>query len=167
MTAIKIGGKPHAAAAATLEERADWLFNNPGGRVVGVVELRHTSKTVPAPDTEKDKGVEVAITQLEFATSAQEETLRKVMRALFLQRTASGTLDVDGEIEMSKEWLRMAQGELGLVENGRLRAGIREWSQKLWAAQRDSNATVTSLRAEISKIRAGVEQLLGGTEVGG
>jgi hypothetical protein len=163
MTAIKIGGKPRAAAVDALNSRADWLYEHPGKRVIGVVELLHVSRTEPAPDEEKDRAVELAIGALEFATIEQEDTLRKALRALFMIRTATGTLDPDGEVEMSQRVLDYTNNDLSLREAVRLTAGIRVWADRAWAAQRTENASPIELQHELEAISAGLRALLQGT----
>lgn len=165
MTTVKIAGKPNASAAASLEAVADWLYTHPGGRVIGVVELRHTERTEPAPDVEKDKTVSLGITMLELATLEQEDPLRKAARALFLTRTATGTLDVDGELELSKHWLEQTAGDLAQREAVRLRAGVRAWAEKAAAAFNTRNATDAELRHELDAVASGLLTLLTGRGV--
>jgi hypothetical protein len=167
VTTVKIQGKPRAAATGAIELRADYLYTTPGARVIGVVEFAHTERTEPAPDTEKDRTVTLAISALELATHEQAETLRKAMRALYLERTAEGTLDIDGEVELSKTWLHATQFDLPLRESVRLRAGIRIWMEKAYAAFRTHNASETELRHELQALADGLNALLTGTQEAG
>lgn len=162
MTTVKIVGKPRAAAAGSLEEQADWLYNHPGARMVGVIEFAHVERTEVPADEDKDRSVSLAITMLELATTDQEEPVRKAQRALFLNRTASGTLDIDGEVELSKYWLDESATDISLRESVRLRAGIRIWAEKARLAFTAPNLSPTEVLHELDAIAAGLAKLLKG-----
>lgn len=164
MTAVKIAGKPTAAASGSIELQGDWLWNHPGGRVLGVVELRHTERSEPAPDVEKDRTVTLSISMLELASGEQEETLRQAARALYLLRTATGTLDPEGEVEWSDENLRTTVRDLGVTEALRLRMGIRAWADRARNAFQTPNIQGHELAHELEAVHAGLLQLLSGTK---
>lgn len=162
MTTVKIQGKPRAAAQGPLEARADWLYTHPGGRVIGVVELVHTEVSTPAPDTEKDRSVTVAISTLEIASPDQEEVLRKAARAIYVARTAQGTLDVDGELEMSQSTLRLLTGELYERRAAELEAQIRYWAEQAHRAFTAPNLSDAELRHELNAVADGLYRAAAG-----
>lgn len=164
MTVVKITGKPTAVASRDLEEKADWLFNNPKGHVIGIVEFAHLAATTPAPDAEKERTVEVRIVGLNLATPAQEETLRKAASALHLQKTTEGTLDPDGDVEMAQKVLDLTEHDLALRESIRLRAAMRLYASKARDAFLAHALTTTELRHELESIAAGLRVVLEGVE---
>lgn len=156
MTVVKIQGKPRAAAAGPIEQRADWLWDHPGGRVIGVVELVHTERSEPAPESDKDRTVTLAISTLELASAEQEETMRKAARALFLHRTAVGTLDPDGEVELSERTLNLLVGELHEREAVRLRAALTHWAEYARKVFLTPDLRESELRHELQAITDGL-----------
>lgn len=162
MTKVKITGKPRAAATGSLEEQADWLYNHPGARMIGIVEFAHVERTEVPDDEDKDRSVTLAITQLELATTEQEDPVRKAQRALFLARTANGTLDVDGEIELSRYWLDGVADDVSLREAARLRAGVRIWAEKARLAFTTPNLSSAEVLHELDALATGLQQLLKG-----
>lgn len=164
MTAVKIAGKPYAAAQTSLEAQADWLYNHPGGRVIGIIELAHTERSEPAPDVDKDRTVTLGITMLELATAEQEETLRQAFRAMYIVRTATGTLDPDGEVEMSDRTLSSVKNELILSEASRLRAGVRAWAERARQAFLAGGLEAHELRHELEALHTGLYALAVGVK---
>lgn len=128
MTSAKITGTPTSAAREGLAPHVDVLFAIPGKRVMAVVELAHFERVQPAPGSDSDAVVRLKLTQLEIPTDDQEHILRNVQRALFLARTARGTFDEDGQLQLDDLTLKTAAGDLNLLETARLRAGLAHWS---------------------------------------
>ena len=159
MTIIKISGKPAASASDAIESYADKLYRDKSLRVIAIVELKHAGINEPAPDEGKDRSVEVRISGLEVASPAQEEDLRKAMRALYLARTADGTLDPDGEFEASKTVLSMIGERLADAEMVRLMAGARHWSGEARRVFRTSELSLTEMRHELQRIADGLHIL--------
>src|SRR5258705_12591698 len=95
------------------------LYARPGARLVGILELAHVERSQPAPDTDIEPCVKVRITALEVGREEQEHHLREAMRALYLHRTASGTIDETGEVELSGRTLELTGGVLHAVEAAR------------------------------------------------
>lgn len=160
MTAAKIDGKLAAAAAAGLAPHIASLYANPGQRIIGVVELRHCERTQPAPDEDKEPTVKLRMTHLEIARPEQDETLRQVLRALYLHRTASGTLTEDGELELSDQALRLAADSLHALEAARLRASVELWRRQARQVLALKDPTVTDLLRELKTIADGLEATL-------
>ena len=162
MIAIKLDAKPTTAAGASLERYATKLYGRPGMTLVGVVELRHVERTQPAPDEDKEASVKLRITALEVANPDQEDTLRDAQRALYLHRNAQGTLDEDGDIELSDRTLRMTGNMLHAVEAARYEVAVRGWADHARRALAVNGSTANELRHELTTIAAGLERLLRG-----
>lgn len=108
---------------ASIDRYAQRLYDNPGMAVMGVVELRHVDRVEPAEGvSEKDPRVNLRIEALEVAPSGgAEDTLREVARALYVTRTAAGTLGSDDEIQLAAQTLELAGGLVAEHEAARLR----------------------------------------------
>lgn len=158
MTVAKIESKPSAAAGSGLEPWVQPLYSVPSKRVVGVVELVHVLRTQPAPEADKEPEVRLRISQLEIAREEQEPAVREAMAALHLHRTAYGTLNEDGDLELSQRTLELAGGRLHAIEAARLRAAVQHWwtYARHVAALGDDKHTVTSLREELQTIADGL-----------
>lgn len=155
MTTVKIDPKPAANATFALEPLTSRLYANPGMRIVAVVELAHVERTQPAPDEDKEASVKLAIKHLEVARDEQEDHLRKVLRALYLHRTAQGTLDDAGEVELSQRTLELAGGMMDAIEAARLRVAVLAWRD--YARQSlQGKLSNTQLRDELQTIGDGL-----------
>ncbi|WP_067483815.1 hypothetical protein [Actinomadura hibisca] len=157
MTDIKIEGKVGGSAAAALEPHAPAIYAKRGARVLAVVELAATERTEPAPDSDKTPSVKMRIAAMEIPAREQEGAVREVMKALYVQRTAHGTINEQGEIELSKDTLRHAAGLLGEIENARLRAGAE---QALRQARQVSGTTKDLSASEFRHEMRGLADLL-------
>lgn len=160
MTVVKINGRPAASASDAVERFADQLYGNNRARIMVIAELKHAGRTEPAPDEDKDRSVELKISGLEVASPEQAEDLRKAMRALYLGRTAEGTLDPDGELEASKNTLRLLEGSLVDLQYVRLRVGLRHWLDRTRDVFRTPNLSNDELRLELDRIADGLAQVL-------
>ena len=156
MTVVKLQGKPAAAASAPLEVWADKLYNNPGLRLVALVEFKHAGRYEPEKEEGKDRTVDIKLSALEVATPAQEDDLRKAMRAMYLARTAETgegpTLDTVGELELSKGTLELLGERIADAEMVRLMVGvkqIRDYTRKVFTTR---SATEAELRYELEAI---------------
>lgn len=156
MTQIKIQGKLPAVAADALEPYKGVLYANNAKRIVGVIELAHAEKTEPAPDVDKEPSVTLRVTHLEIANPDQEGALREAQRALYLHRSASGTLDEQGELVLSRGTLERTAGLLGAIETARLRAGLQHWAEYAARLTTQVNLTAVEIRHELDAIRDGM-----------
>ncbi|MEV0660150.1 hypothetical protein ACIBI3_02245 [Actinomadura luteofluorescens] len=129
MTTIKLDSKVGGDASTALEPHIPTLYSRPGVRVMAVLELAHVERTQPAPGSDKEPSVKMQITSLELPSKEQEHVIRDVLRALYLQRTAAGTLEEDGQISLTKSTLNLATGHLHATETARLRAGLSHWER--------------------------------------
>jgi hypothetical protein len=160
MTTVKLDSKVGAGAGQALERHVPRLYANLGTRIVGVVELAVVERTEPAPDEDKDPSVKLAIKHLEVANDEQDETVRKAMRALHVQRTARGTLTEDGDIELSDQTLRLVGDMLHDIEAARLRVLADSWARYAEQATM-TELTVTQLREELVTVARGLRAGLG------
>lgn len=113
---------------ASIDLYAQRLYDNPGMAVMAVVELRHVDRVDPAEGVStKDPRVNLRIEALEVAPAGStEDTLRDVERALYLARTANGTLGSEDEIAFAEQTLEYAAGLVGGHETARLRV-VLDW----------------------------------------
>lgn len=113
--------------SASLDAYAARLYERPAP-VMAVVELTPVDRVVPVDGaSEKDPVVRLRIESLEVAPSgSQDEVLRNVARALYVSRTANGTLTGDDEIALAEQTLTHAAGLVGGHETARLRV-VLDW----------------------------------------
>lgn len=129
MIDVKIEGKVGTDAAAGLEPHARSLYDNEGCRVLAIVELVDTERNVPAPGRDKTASVKLQIISLEIPTAEQENVIREAQRALYLERTADGTLDESGAISLYEGTLDNIGAILHDHEVARLRTGLNHWAR--------------------------------------
>ncbi|SEG44568.1 hypothetical protein SAMN04489712_105258 [Thermomonospora echinospora] len=161
MTAIKLDSKLGRSATDALEPHVLPLYGRLGARIVAVLEFEAIERNQVAEDADKDAWVKLRITGMEIPTREQENALREAMRVLYLQRTAFGTLEEDGSIELSEDTLKHAAGVLADIEAAKLRAGVAHWAgrvRRTTGAAKDF--TVAELLAEMRQIRDGLDALL-------
>lgn len=166
MTTLRIQGKPSTAAQQALEPHIARIYSRQGIRVMAVVELHHVERTQPAPDADKDASVTMRIAHLEVPGPDQEESIREVQRALFLQRTAAGTLNEAGELELSKQTVKDAAGIVGHIAVARMSAGVHHWRDYIKRVALNDKLTVGELRHEIDAVADGLAGLLGAPDRG-
>lgn len=156
---LKIDGKLSPTAAAALEDHAKALYLTPGARRVGIIELRRDYQTAPDPSGAKKAVVGLAIAGLEVAGPDQENAVREAQRALYLQRTARGTLDETGQIELYPETVDLLGDLLHDIELARLRAALHRWTSELDKAK-SAKHSESELRHELDRIHDGLEAAL-------
>lgn len=92
MTKILLSGYLPTSCGIT-DDIADDMWPALGKEYVAVVTLK-VDKRSEAADSEKERGATLKIVDLELALDdADQEAVRKVLRALYRDRTAEGTLD--------------------------------------------------------------------------
>lgn len=161
MTKIRLDTKFVGGPAFAIEPYVKPLYDQPGRRILGVVELVHVERTQPAPQSENEPSVKVRISTLELATPEQEGALREAQRALHLQRTAQGTLTEDGEIELTESTLRLTAGLLTEIEAARLRAGLSHHATAArQIATTPKQLSASELRHEFKALADGLTALL-------
>lgn len=163
MTILKLQGKPSTVAMAALAPHIARLYAHTGIRCMAVVELAHIERTEPAPESDKDASVTLRISHLEMPAPDQEGVLREVQRALYLQRTATGKLDEDNEVALSRQTLDDAAGMVQAIAVARYTAGVRHWEDYTRRVAANDKATVTELHHELDLIAEGLRALREGT----
>jgi hypothetical protein len=163
MTQLKFESKPAAVADEAIEPYVRIVYDNPGKRLVVVGELQHVERTQPAPGSDKTPVVRVKFTHLEVANPEQENELRNVLRALYLQRTATGTLEEDGQLELSPDTLRSAAGLLGAIEVARLKVQMRHWAAYARRIVHARDLVETEIRHELQTVADGLTAAIDGT----
>lgn len=152
-TKVKLDSKLGGPASAAIEPLAKTLYDKQGVRIVGIVELMHVERTQPAPDEDTDPSVKLAIKHLELARGGEhEEWVRKAMRALYLQRSAQGTLDEAHEVELSERTLEQVADLLQGVENARLRTVVSYWGEYAARCARMQQPTAAQLQNELATV---------------
>lgn len=158
---LKLDSKASTAAEDVLGQLARPLYDRPGARIMGIVELTHVERTQPAPDADVEPSVKVRITALEVGRDEQEHHLRDAMRALYLHRTASGTLDESGDVELSARTVELTGGMLHATEAARLRAVVRHWGEYARAVGRSNHQlSASELLHEVAAIADGLDAAL-------
>ena len=154
---IKLDSTLDPGAADVLGEVARQLYDRRGRAVMGVVELTHDRRLEPAPNSAKEREVVMKVSGLELARDEQEHTLREAMRALYLHRTARGTLNEADEVELSDRTLELAAGMLHALEAARLKAVVEHYAAIARQAGATSKPLTTSeLRHELAMIADGL-----------
>lgn len=157
MTTVKIDSKLGSNASLGIEDLAARLFAKPGMRILAVVELAHVERIEPAPDEDKEPSVKLGIKALEVARGGrQEDAVRQALLALYTIRTASGTLDGDGEIELSERTLSGTGGELGMLTAARHHVALKRWSDTAYRVAGDPKLTAEQMRNELREIAKGL-----------
>lgn len=149
---LKLASAMSTSAVEAVEDLVHAIYSKPGMRVLALVELAHTERNQPAPDEDKEASVTVGIKQLEVARGDQSEILRKAMRALYVQRTARGTLDEQlDELKLSQSTLDGVGDDLALRETARLRAAMKLHADTLQRL-RVGSFTEKDLRKQLDKL---------------
>lgn len=156
MSAISLKIYPDLGASAleAIEEHIPELYNVPGKKLVAIVELARREVVSPDPDSDGKCRVSVRIIGLETVTTDLEDALREAMRALFLMRTASGTLDEDGTVQLSEDTVTGLGGRLGAIQSTRLRAAIKLAADRGRISSHDMGRGVETLRADMENMTA-------------
>lgn len=159
-TDVKLDSKLTTSSSDALVDHAKSLYNRLGSARVGIVELRAVERTTPAPEEDKAPGVKLRIVALEVANAEQEPFVREAQQALYLQRTAQGTLTEENELEVSKETLRLAGRQLHAIETARLEAGLRYWNGRAQKVVNSTGLLEGEVRNEMKLIAEGLYALL-------
>lgn len=163
MTKLKFDSSMARAAADALAPHIRGIYDRPGSTVLFVGEAKHVERTQPAPDADGDPSVKVRITHLELPNKDQEGAIREAMKALYTQRTAQGTLDEDGALQLAQGTLRGIGGLLHGIEVARLRAGLSYWVQYVARVNSNSKLTLSEIQHELDLVANGMAALLANT----
>ncbi|MGP4085437.1 hypothetical protein [Streptomyces sp. KR55] len=162
MTQLKFDAKVSASAQEALEKHIRPVYDVPASRRLFIGEFAAIERTEPAPGTEKEASVKVRIVSLELPNEAQEGYVREALRFLHLQRTARGTLDDDGQLELDESTLRLTGGQLAYLETARLRAALNHWASYARRVLHTPNLTVSEVLHEMKTVADGLSAALDG-----
>ncbi|WP_426568157.1 hypothetical protein [Streptomyces canus] len=162
MTQLKFDAKVSASAQEALEPHVRPVYATPAARRLFIGEFAAIERTEPAPGSEKEASVKVRIVSLELPNEAQEGYVREALRFLHLQRTARGTLDDDGQLELDESTLRLTGGQLAYLETARLRAAMGHWAQYARRVLHTSSLTVSEVLHEMKNLADGLTAGLDG-----
>lgn len=160
MTQLKFDAKVSAAAADALEPHVRPMYDQPGDKRMAIVEIEAIERTQPGPGSDKQPMVKVKIIGLEIPNQDQEGAVREAQRFLHLQRTARGTLDEDGQLELSESTLQLTGGQLAWLETARLRAGLAHWRDYAQRLVHGPDLTVSEVRHEMQTVAEGLTAVL-------
>lgn len=163
MTQLKFDSKVSASAQEALEPHIRPVYATPASRRLFIGEFAAIERIEPAPGTEKEASVRVRIVSLELPNEAQEGYVREALRFLHLQRTARGTLDDDGQLELDESTLRLTGGQLAYLETARLRAALSHWAMYARRVLHTSNLTVSEVMHEMKTVADGLTAGLDGS----
>lgn len=163
MTSLRFDAKVSASAQEALEAHVRPVYDLPGARRLFVGEFAHTERTQPAPGSEKEPTVKVRIVSLELPNQEQEGAVREALRFLHLQRTARGTLDDDGQLELDESTLRLTGGQLAWIETARLRAALGHWAVYARRVVQGPDLTMSEVRHELQAVADGLTAALDAT----
>lgn len=159
-TDIKLESKFSVGAADALYDHARPLYDRLGATRVGIVELRSSERVTPGPEEDKTPSVKLRIVGLEIAGPDQEGAVREAQRALHLQRTAMGTLNEDGQIDLTRETIRLTGGLLADLETARLRAALQHWATEARKVVHSRTLLDGEIRHELDRIAEGMDAAL-------
>lgn len=160
-TKIKIG-KMTSAAADGIHPHIRAMYDRPGATMLAVVELEHVERTQPGPASEADASVTCRISHLEVPVGAQVAPVRELQRALYLTRTAKGTLDGDGEVELAEVTVRQTAGMVLATDAAQCRAALRAVRDMAERARRNDKATAGTMAADLEAIEQAITGYLHG-----
>ncbi|MFJ1653446.1 hypothetical protein ACIOC2_19065 [Streptomyces sp. NPDC088337] len=160
MPVLKFDPKVSASAQEALEPHIRPLYDQPGARRMAIIEFAHMERTEPAPNTDGKPSVKVRIMGLELPNKEQEHAVREAQRFLHLQRTARGTFDDDGQLELSESTLRLTAGLLSHIEVARLRAGLAHWREYAQRLVHGPELTISEMRHEMQALAEGLTAVL-------
>lgn len=160
MTEIKIEGKLPSSAGEAIGEHARPLYDRLGSTRMVIAELRASHRVTPGPGEDKKPTVSLRIAAMEVANKDQEDYIRKAQQALYLARTARGTLTGDGQIELSDDTVRLLGDSLAYEEAARLRAGLEHWATEMARVAATPTLLDGEIRHEVERIKKGLQDVL-------
>lgn len=128
-------------------------------RILLVGELAPVERTEPVATSDKEPVLKLGLSAAEIPHADQDEPVREVMRALYLQRTATGTLDEEGQIQLTKQALRVAGGQIAHLAAARYRAALQAWATQARAAVH-AQLSASEMWHEMERIAEGLAAAL-------
>lgn len=157
---MKFVARVSASTQEALEPHVRPMYDQPGARRMAIIEFAAIERTEPAPGTETEPSVKVRIVGLEVPNREQEGAIREAQRFLHLQRSARGTFDDDGQLELSESTLQLTGGMLAYLETARLRAALAHWRDYAQRLVHGPDLTVTEVRHEMQAVAEGLTAVL-------
>jgi hypothetical protein len=164
MTTAKIDTKTSTQVADVLDPHIDALMAHLRAGKVDTLHIVGTlvpsERTEPTPGAEKEASVKLRLVSAEIPDPDQVETVREVQRALWLVRTATGTITEDGDIRLAKQTLQHAGRDASHIAAARLRAGVDQWAKEARKAT-TSQLSASEMWIEMERLADGLDTLLG------
>lgn len=163
MTTAKLDGKFSTQVGDVLAPHVDPLMaklrTGKIDQLLVVGTLAPVERIEPTPGEDKEPSLKLRLTSAEIPGADHTETLREVQRALWLTRTATGTLDEEGDIRLAKHTLKGAGGQVAYIAAARLRAGVDQWAKEARKAT-TSPLSASEMWHEMERIADGLQALL-------
>jgi hypothetical protein len=122
------------------------------------IDTKLSANASLAPDEDKEPTVKLGIKHLEVARGGrQEDAIRQALHALYTIRTASGTLDGDGEVQLSERTIGDTGGQVFAVTATRMQVAAAQWAKYAHNAAAKGNLTVEQMRNELREVARGLE----------
>jgi hypothetical protein len=164
MTKMKLDYRLQGQASEALAAHVDRIYRDPGSTFLAVVEFRH-SERIEYADEDAEPSVKCRVASMEVANAGeQEQHVRSLLRALFLQRTAQGTLDDAGEVKLSKQTIESAAGLATGEEIARLRAILGHVQARVHEIATADGLREPDLRKALAKLDGKVTAALRGEQ---
>lgn len=164
-TKTQLDGRPQGQSADALDRHGEGLWQNRGRKLMAIVEFAVTECVEPGPDVQKDRKVRLGVINCEVGAGDQEHLLRSAQRALHLQRTASGTLTEDGDLQYAQAVLDSLDDHVDATEAVRLRVALDWLGAQIATLSRNNRHDDGHLRRELKKLAEITRRALSGEQL--
>lgn len=148
----KLTGQPAEAVAGVV----DRIYGNPGSSFMAVVEFKR-KRAVEDEEDGQDNSVLCRVAGLEVGSQgSQENTLREIQRALYLARTAEGTIGANDDIQLARQTVELASGLVQGEEIARLSAGLDHWAGVARDLASNTGLREMDIRKQLGELAAGL-----------
>lgn len=159
---VQLDGRTTGQNSDTLDLQGARLWQNPGRPVLLVGEFIESERTSPRQGLNKPDRIKMSLEHCEVALNPeQEHILRNALKALYAQRTATGTFDeLSGGFEFDQQVLEHLDGGLDASEAVRCRGALEALLKSLQILGRRSDGDFASLRREVKKLHEVARRVL-------
>lgn len=165
MTVMKFDYRLTGQVTEALAPHLERIYRDKDSEFLAVVNFKHSERHEYSEE-EKDSWVKCRCIGIEIGNPGeQERQLREVQRALYLQRTASGTLAERDELTLAKQTLKSAQGLMSGSEVARLTAYLRALRDAVHDLREDTSLDEKGLREELEHIEDRMSKALAGAQL--
>lgn len=164
-TKIVLDGRMKGQSSEALDRLAEYLYENPGTKLMGITEFGVSFCGEPGPDVQGDRLVRLRLVGCEVGAGDQEHTLRTAQRALWLQRSATGTLTEEGDLQYSQAVLDSLDDHIDASEAVRLRVAMDWLTGKVSELARNNRHDDGHLRREMKKVADVARRALAGEQL--